>query len=70
MSSVTLGDDWSVLVGIPGDDAKNQIKQARPDLTMIDIVPHDAMVTMDFRLDRVRIYVGDDGKCVRKPTVG
>ena len=30
----------------------------------------DSMVTMDYRTDRVRIVVGEDGKVAREPRVG
>mmetsp|Transcript_31310 Transcript_31310/g.31596 ORF Transcript_31310/g.31596 Transcript_31310/m.31596 type:complete len:88 (-) Transcript_31310:380-643(-) len=70
MSSALLGSDWSVLVGKIGEDVKNQIKEARPDLNAIDIVGEDDMLTMDFREDRVRVFVDEDNKCVRTPTVG
>lgn len=30
----------------------------------------NAMVTMDFRTDRVRVFVDDEGKVVREPHLG
>ena len=32
-------------------------------------VPHDSMVTMDFRMDRVRVF-HKDGKVARAPKTG
>jgi hypothetical protein len=35
-----------------------------------DLSAQDAMVTMDFREDRVRIFVDEEGKVVRPPRIG
>ncbi|XP_072170898.1 uncharacterized protein [Diadema setosum] len=61
---------WPELVGKTGEEAKAAIMSARPDLKHVDIIPADHMVTMDFREDRVRIFVDAEGKVVRKPMVG
>ncbi|KAL7524125.1 hypothetical protein ACHAWF_000821 [Thalassiosira exigua] len=60
------------LVGFTGEAAKVAVLGGKPDLLPenVFIVPHDAMVTMDYREDRVRIFVGDDGRVVKQPTVG
>ncbi len=69
------------LVGYSGEEAKRII--LRSDRSNGDdghghnlleenvhIVPQDAMVTMDYREDRVRIFVDEDGKVVRQPRLG
>ena len=35
-----------------------------------DVVPEDAMVTMDYRDDRVRLWVDASGGVVRAPVCG
>lgn len=60
------------LVGMTGEEAKVAVLAGSSTLmeANIHILPHDAMVTMDYREDRVRIFVGDDGKVVRQPKIG
>jgi hypothetical protein len=36
----------------------------------VHVVPENSMVTMDFREDRVRIFVDGEGKVVSAPTLG
>lgn len=73
-STKTNSDDGKLwpdkdLVGMTGDEAKVAVLAGDSSL-FIQIVPHDAMVTMDFREDRVRIFVFDDGKVARQPMIG
>ena len=60
-----------ILVGMSGEDAKTAVLDG--DSTLLEenvhILPHDAMVTMDYREDRVRIFV-KDGLVVSQPIVG
>lgn len=60
------------LVGMTGDEAKVAVLAGNTELLSenIQILPSDAMVTMDFREDRVRIFVGEDGNVVRQPNLG
>jgi hypothetical protein len=57
------------LVGMTGEAAKNEIKDVDPSLE-VHVLPEDSMVTMDYREDRVRIFVDADGKVVRQPNAG
>mmetsp|Transcript_17139 Transcript_17139/g.35265 ORF Transcript_17139/g.35265 Transcript_17139/m.35265 type:complete len:109 (-) Transcript_17139:107-433(-) len=61
---------WPEVVGLDGVEAAEVIQKARPDLRIVTVVPHDAMVTRDMRFDRVRVYVDAGGKVVRAPRVG
>lgn len=61
---------WPELVGTEGATAVTTIKKERPDLAQVVTVPQDAMVTQDYRLDRVRVYIDAEGKVVRPPMVG
>lgn len=57
------------LIGMTGEDAKEEIKNVDPSLE-VQVLPEDSMVTMDYRTDRVRIFVDSDGKVVRQPNAG
>ena len=60
------------LVGVTGEEAKAAVLAGKSEIleANVHILPHDAMVTEDYREDRVRIFVGDDGKVVRQPMIG
>ena len=60
---------WPHLLGQPAEEVENKIKAERPDLHVIR-VPEHSMVTMDMRMDRVRVFVGFDGRVARAPRVG
>lgn len=57
------------LNGVEGEEAKKIIEKEFPSLS-VQVVPEDSMVTMDFREDRVRIFVNADGKVARAPMLG
>eukprot|EP01083_Nonionella_stella_P088869 247918_1 len=60
-----------ILVGLAPEDAKAAvIAEGTISESNIHILPHDAMVTMDYREDRVRIFVGDDGLVISQPVKG
>lgn len=60
---------WPRAVGEDGETVKAEIEQENPKLK-VQILPYGSMVTMDFRTDRVRIFVDGDGKVVTTPTIG
>eukprot|EP00339_Tiarina_fusa_P016542 CAMPEP_0117016380 /NCGR_PEP_ID=MMETSP0472-20121206/12920_1 /TAXON_ID=693140 ORGANISM="Tiarina fusus, Strain LIS" /NCGR_SAMPLE_ID=MMETSP0472 /ASSEMBLY_ACC=CAM_ASM_000603 /LENGTH=68 /DNA_ID=CAMNT_0004720411 /DNA_START=289 /DNA_END=495 /DNA_ORIENTATION=- len=61
---------WPELVGMTGQDAQATLRTEHPDWT-IQVIPDGSMVTMDYREDRVRIFVdANDGKVVKAPTIG
>ena len=60
---------WPDLVGSSGEAAAAAIRAARPDLS-VSLVGVDDMMTMDFREDRVRIRVKEDGTVDSVPQVG
>jgi len=60
---------WPEVVGMTGDEAKEQIAKDRPDV-QINVLPEVSPVTMDFRPDRVRIFVNNDQKVVAAPRCG
>mmetsp|Transcript_4695 Transcript_4695/g.9626 ORF Transcript_4695/g.9626 Transcript_4695/m.9626 type:complete len:102 (-) Transcript_4695:145-450(-) len=68
-SNGALVHEWPSLKGAKSDYAKVVITDERPDVNVF-VVPKDAMVTMDFREDRVRLFVDKDEKVVRVPRIG
>ena len=61
---------WPELVGKDGLTAKSAIQKATGLNTRVIITPENSMVTMDYRLDRVRIYVDSNGIVTRVPRRG
>ena len=64
--------EWPELVGKTGEEAREVILAtgAAAGVKDVEIVPEDAMVTADFRTDRVRVFVDGSGKVARTPTIG
>lgn len=62
--------EWPEAVGMTGEEAKAIVERENTDATRIEIVPKDAMVTMDYRTDRVRIRVDENGFVVKTPKIG
>ena len=61
---------WPKLVGMNKDDAVVVIKTQNPSLNVI-AVPENSPVTMDYRLDRVRVFYNKEtNKVVSQPKVG
>jgi hypothetical protein len=63
---------WPECVGKTGEECKTLIEATgSSDLKgNVQIIPADFMVTMDFRTDRVRIFVDEDGLVVEIPHRG
>ncbi len=60
---------WPELVGADGDAAVAAILGERPEL-QVSTMPHDSMMTMDFREDRVRVMCDAAGKVTAEPRCG
>lgn len=60
---------FPTLNGLEGEEARKIIEKEFPSLS-VQVVPEDSMVTMDFREDRVRIFVNASGKVARVPMLG
>ncbi|KAK8702978.1 hypothetical protein V6N13_021312 [Hibiscus sabdariffa] len=60
---------WPELVGKDGECAKKTIESENPNLTVI-VARDGSPMTMDFRTNRVRVWVDEKGLVVRTPTVG
>jgi hypothetical protein len=62
--------DFSSLVGLDGEIAVQMIKEADPELTRVSTVPKGSVVTMDHRMDRVRVFVNAKGLVATTPRRG
>ncbi|KAJ9185243.1 hypothetical protein P3X46_004900 [Hevea brasiliensis] len=60
---------WPDLVGLMAEEAERKIKEDFP-RAQIQVVQPDCFVTMDFKQDRVRLYVDSSGKVARIPKIG
>ena len=57
------------LIGMTGEEAEQEIYIADPTLE-VQILDEEAMMTMVYREDQVRIFVNADGKVVNQPHKG
>ncbi|CAN0926552.1 Subtilisin inhibitor 1 [Linum grandiflorum] len=63
--------EWPELVGLTAEEAESTIKQeATVAGLQVHVIPANSFVTMDFRQDRVRLFVDADGKIARAPRIG
>mmetsp|Transcript_18160 Transcript_18160/g.30809 ORF Transcript_18160/g.30809 Transcript_18160/m.30809 type:complete len:108 (-) Transcript_18160:100-423(-) len=71
MSNTATTSTWpdKILKGMSGEEAQKEIKNVDPSLET-HVLPEDAIVTEDYRLDRVRIFVDTQGKVVNQPQKG
>lgn len=60
---------WPELVGKTQQDAVAVITAERPDLH-VEVLESGSMMTMDFREDRLRLMVNEEGKVASVPHVG
>jgi hypothetical protein len=60
---------WPELVGMPGEDVKLYLEDLDP-LLRVYLVPLGSLVTMDYREDRVWVYVNEDGIVMATPKIG
>jgi hypothetical protein len=62
------------LLGMQGEDAKAKLRNEYPSkdlLSVIQVIPENSPVTMDYREDRVRIYIDKEtGKVTSVPQTG
>lgn len=63
-STATCGDsnektEWPELVGKSVEEAKKVILREKPEAKIV-VVPVGSIVTMDYRIDRVRLFVDAD----------
>ena len=60
---------WPDVVGKTADAAKAAILKDNPKLK-VHVLPEGSMVTMDYRTDRVRVFVDPNNKVSQVPSVG
>mmetsp|Transcript_21919 Transcript_21919/g.33190 ORF Transcript_21919/g.33190 Transcript_21919/m.33190 type:complete len:109 (+) Transcript_21919:90-416(+) len=70
-NTATISSTWpdKILKGMSGEEAQKEIKNVDPSLET-HVLPEDAIVTEDYREDRVRIFVDTQGKVVNQPQKG
>ena len=61
---------WPELVGRQSREAVDILKQELPGGALVQVLPEGAMVTMDFRLDRVRVFVSEEDRVSSPPMIG
>jgi hypothetical protein len=64
-----MKSSWPEVVSMSGENAVEIIKNSRPDLRQVSVIPTGSMVPMDVRSDRVRVYV-ENNIVVSIPRVG
>ncbi|KAL7160371.1 hypothetical protein ABFS83_01G090900 [Erythranthe nasuta] len=60
---------WPELVGVPGNVAVATIERENPLVNAI-ILPPGTLPTLDFRCDRVWVYVNGNGNVTMVPVIG
>ncbi|MCL7023684.1 hypothetical protein MKW94_014166 [Papaver nudicaule] len=60
---------WPELVGIHGKTAAARIEYQNRNVNAI-VILEGRFVTLDFRCDRVSVWVNEAGKVVRTPVIG
>jgi hypothetical protein len=63
-------ESWPDVVGEPGEQAQAEIEADTGGSVKVFVLPWDAIVTEDYRLDRVRIFVDDNGNVSKPPRIG
>jgi hypothetical protein len=62
---------WPTCLGISGDDCVSYIESNAEDVRgNVYVISHGTSMTMDFRKDRVRVFVDDDGIVDETPSRG
>ncbi len=61
---------WPELVGVNEEAAAATIVRENPKVAGTVIVKEEMMVTMDFRSDRVRVWVDQNGTVTQTPQIG
>ncbi|OMO75070.1 Proteinase inhibitor I13, potato inhibitor I [Corchorus olitorius] len=60
---------WPELVGENAETAKATILKERPDLDVV-VLPENSPATMDYRFNRVRLWVNEKCQVVQVPVIG
>jgi hypothetical protein len=67
--SGSIPSSFPELNGLDGDVARETLQGQYPSLH-VEVLPEDSMVTMDYREDRVRIFVDPSNTVSRTPIIG
>ncbi|WP_440902328.1 serine protease inhibitor [Actinosynnema sp.] len=61
--------EWPELVGASADQVVAAIRAEHPGREVV-VVPEGSFVTLDYREDRVRVFVTADGRVAEVPRIG
>jgi hypothetical protein len=61
---------WPKCLGMEGSECVSYIQSSASGVEKIEIVPPNAVLLMDFRTDRVRVYVNSEGIVTAIPDRG
>ncbi|KAI9154023.1 hypothetical protein LWI28_020030 [Acer negundo] len=61
--------EWPEVVGLTAEEAEKKIKEDKPGVH-VHVVPSNCFITMDFRQDRVRLFVDHSRKVEKPPRIG
>ena len=61
---------WPELVGVKGEVAEKKVKEENPSIKSTVIVAEGSFVTLEFRCDRVRVWVDEKGFVTKVPKIG
>jgi hypothetical protein len=67
--SGSIPSSFPELNGLDGNVARETLQSQYPSLH-VEVLPEDSMVTMDYREDRVRIFVDPSNTVSRTPIIG
>ena len=71
VSAELMKTEWPELVGKTAEEAKKIIEVEKGhEVSQIQVIPSGHMVTMDFRMNRVRMFVDKAGKVKDPPRIG
>jgi len=62
-------ESWPEHVGKVGTEVQAAIKKEHPELNVV-LQPELSPCTMDFRTDRVRVFINAEGKVTSAPNIG
>jgi Potato inhibitor I family len=70
-NEVSSQGPWPECVGKTGQECVALIEEQAPDVKgNVFVIPYGSMVTMDYRSNRVRVFVDEQGVVVKPPSRG
>lgn len=63
-------ESWPECVGMKAEQARLFLLEETHNAVQVEIIPQDSIVTADYRTDRVRVFVSEDGIVTKEPRIG